>query len=195
MSTVPESTLDAVADGSYYAPHDVLGVHESTDGWVVRARRPMASSVTAVTSHGDRIPLAHVRSGIWEGTAPTRPEAYELIATYDGAPDFRADDPYRHLPTLGDVDQHLIREGRHEELWNVLGAHVHHFAGVDGVSFAVWAPNARAVRVVGSFNDWDGRSHAMRSLGSSGIWSCSSRGSRPVQPTSTRSSLRTMAGS
>ncbi len=171
MSTVPDEILDAVAGGAYHAPHDVLGPHQEADGsWVIRARRPMASSVTAVTGSGTEVALAHVRGGIWEGVATAQPESYELVATYDGAPDFRVDDPYRHLPTLGDVDQHLIREGRHEELWRVLGSHVRHYAGVSGVSFAVWAPNARAVRVVGDFNSWDGQSHAMRSLGSAGVW-------------------------
>ena len=81
----------------------------------------------------------------------------------------RADDPYRFLPTLGELDQHLIAEGRHEQLWSVLGAHVHDYAGyagpVHGTSFAVWAPNAQGVRVVGDFNFWDGRGYPMRALG------------------------------
>jgi len=170
MTTPSDSVLDAVATGSYHAPHDVLGAHRDGSGWTIRARRPMASTVTAVTATGDEVPLAHVRGGVWAGSTDAEPGAYELIATYDNAPDFRADDPYRHLPTLGEVDLHLIREGRHEELWRVLGAHVRHFTGADGVSFAVWAPDAQAVRVVGGFNDWDGQSHAMRSLGSSGVW-------------------------
>ncbi len=171
MSEISPEVLDAVASGSYYAPHDVLGPHRVADGtWVIRARRPMASAVRAIVSDGTEVALTHVRSGIWEGACATQPAAYELLATYDGAPDFRVDDPYRHLPTLGEMDQHLIGEGRHEELWNALGAHVHHFDGVSGVSFSVWAPNARAVRVVGGFNDWDGQGHALRSLGSSGVW-------------------------
>ncbi len=171
MSTVPDHILDAVAGGSYHAPHDVLGPHQQPDGsWVIRARRPMAATVTAVTADGADVPLAHVRGGVWEGETADQPAAYELVATYDGGPDFRSDDPYRHLPTLGEVDQYLIGEGRHEELWNVLGAHVRHFTGVTGVSFAVWAPHAQAVRVVGDLNGWDGASHAMRSLGSTGVW-------------------------
>ena len=79
-----------------------------------------------------------------------------------------SDDPYRHLPTLGEIDLHLIAEGRHEALWTVLGARVRPEAG--GTSFAVWAPNARGVRVIGDFNHWDGRAHPMRSLGGSGVW-------------------------
>jgi 1,4-alpha-glucan branching enzyme len=84
------------------------------------------------------------------------------------------DDPYRYLPTISEFDLHLVSEGRHEELWGVLGAHVRRYSGplgeVTGTSFAVWAPRARAVRVIGDFNGWDGRRTMMRSLGSSGVW-------------------------
>ena len=98
---------------------------------------------------------------------------YRVKATY-GDQVVEADDPYRFLPTLGDIDTYLIGEGRHEELWKVLGAHIKHFSGpmgeVSGVAFSVWAPNARAVRVVGDFNYWDGSATSMRSLGSCGVW-------------------------
>jgi len=171
MSDISDDVLDTVATGSFHAPHDVLGPHQLGDGrWVIRARRPMASSVTAITDEGTPVVLSHVRAGIWEGETSQQPNAYELVATYEDGPDFRADDPYRHLPTLGDIDRHLIAEGRHEQLWDALGAHVRHYDGVTGVSFAVWAPNARAVRVVGDFNSWDGQGHSLRSLGSSGVW-------------------------
>ena len=79
-------------------------------------------------------------------------------------------DPYRFLPTLGEMDLHLVGEGRHEELYAKLGAHVLEHQGVRGIAFAVWAPSARSVSVVGDFNSWDGRLNPMRSLGSSGIW-------------------------
>jgi 1,4-alpha-glucan branching enzyme len=79
-------------------------------------------------------------------------------------------DPYSFLPTLGELDIHLVMEGRHEQLYERLGAHVREIDGVTGTAFAVWAPNARSVSVVGDFNSWDGRLHPMRSLGSSGIW-------------------------
>ena len=73
-------------------------------------------------------------------------------------------------PTLGEVDLFLIGEGRHRRLWEVLGSHVRAHEGVEGTSFAVWAPNARAARVVGDWNGWDGRSDPMRPLGVSGVW-------------------------
>jgi 1,4-alpha-glucan branching enzyme len=119
--------------------------------------------------------MEHVHEGVFAATLPVSgvPD-YRLAVAYpapDGAgtlPETVTDDPYRHLPTLGEIDLHLIAEGRHEQLWRVLGAHVSEKA--DGTAFAVWAPNARGVRVIGDFNHWDGRAHPMRSLGSSGVW-------------------------
>ena len=98
---------------------------------------------------------------------------YRLEVDY-GQGAITVDDPYRFLPTLGEVDLHLVNEGRHELLWTVLGARVHHYRSatgdVTGTSFAVWAPGARGVRLEGDFNSWDGREHPMRELGESGIW-------------------------
>ena len=173
--TVTDEVLDTVAAGAYHDPHSVLGIHAGTDPqgaqeWTVRARRPLATSVTAVFADGTQVPLEHLRSGVWEGTRSGAPGRYEVVTTYPDAPDFVTDDPYRHMPSLGELDLHLVGEGRHEELWNVLGAHVRTMDGSTGTAFSVWAPNARAVRVVGDFNSWDGQGHAMRSMGASGVW-------------------------
>ncbi|MEV7691962.1 1,4-alpha-glucan branching protein GlgB [Microbacterium sp. NPDC089189] len=173
MSSIDPTVLDTVATGSFYAPHDVLGLHAdgaSDDRWIVRTRRPLAESVTAVFAGGERIPLAHVRAGIWEGRYEGPFTAYQVVATYEDGPTHVADDPYRYAPTIGELDLHLIREGRHEQLWDALGSHVRHHGGSEGTSFAVWAPNARAVRLIGDLNGWDGQGHALRSLGSSGVW-------------------------
>ncbi|WP_402842212.1 1,4-alpha-glucan branching protein GlgB [Microbacterium sp. GXS0129] len=168
--TIPTETLRAVAEGTYHAPHDVLGIHPCTDGVVVRARRPLAVTVAAQFADGTSLPLTHRIDGVWEGFTAGEPRAYTVETTYRDGTAWVADDPYRHTPTLGELDLHLIGEGRHEELWRVLGAHVRTHDAVEGVAFSVWAPNARSVRVVGPFNDWDGRSHAMRSMGGSGVW-------------------------
>ena len=173
--TPSDQLLDAVATGSHHDPHAVLGLHPGTDTegaptWTVRARRPLARSVTAVFGDGTRVPLEHVRSGIWEGTRAGAAGPYQLVATYSDGPDFVADDPYRHTPTIGELDLYLIGEGRHEQLWRVLGAHERDHDGSAGTAFTVWAPDARAVRVVGDFNGWDGQGHAMRSMGASGVW-------------------------
>ena len=99
---------------------------------------------------------------------------YRLAVAYDGGP-HEVDDPYRFLPTLGETDLHLVNEGRHELLWEVLGSRVHHYesalgGGVSGTAFAVWAPAAKGVRLKADFNSWDGREHPMRQLGQSGVW-------------------------
>ena len=152
-------------------PHSVLGAHEADDGGVVvRAYRPDAQAV--------RIKPGNVEAelkdpaGLWEALLPKAklPLSYELEVSYPDGNTFTVRDPYAFLPTLGELDLHLIGEGRLEELYGKLGAHVREIDGVAGTSFAVWAPNARSVSVVGEFNSWDGRLHPMRSLGGSGIW-------------------------
>ncbi|MGI9022650.1 MAG: 1,4-alpha-glucan branching protein GlgB [Acidimicrobiales bacterium] len=95
---------------------------------------------------------------------------YRFEVVYPGGQSFTVDDPYRFWPTLGDLDLHLFGEGRHRALWHHFGAHTREHQGVDGTAFAVWAPSARSVRVVGDFNSWDGRLCPMRVLGSSGVW-------------------------
>ncbi|WP_414601895.1 1,4-alpha-glucan branching protein GlgB [Micrococcus sp.] len=182
---VDPDVLAAVAQGRHHDPHAVLGAHPHPDGAAVtyRVLRPMARSVTVVRAgDGARVELTHEADGVFAGVG--RPPAaagvaagdYRLEVAYageDGADVvLEQDDAYRHLPTLGELDLHLIREGRHERLWEVLGARVRRDAdgAVLGTSFAVWAPNARAVRVIGDHNGWDGRAHAMRSLGASGVW-------------------------
>ena len=118
-------------------------------------------------------PWTRSASGLWAASAPGLAAGRIPIGCSfrfaDGA-DWERDDPYRFLPTLGELDLHLIGEGTHERLWEVLGAHPRSIEGVAGVAFAVWAPNARSVRVVGDFDRWDGRLFPMRSLGASGVW-------------------------
>ncbi len=121
-----------------------------------------------------RAPLGLVHDGgVYEAIIDGPTPDYRLDVVYNGE-HYVVDDPYRWLPTLGDVDLHLIGEGRHEQLWDVLGAHTRTYdtpnGAVTGTSFAVWAPNARGVRVAGDFNFWMGHSLPMRSLGSSGVW-------------------------
>ncbi|ABM08529.1 1,4-alpha-glucan branching enzyme [Paenarthrobacter aurescens TC1] len=174
---VDSETLERVAAGAYHAPHSVLGAHLDDHGHVtIRTVKHLAKSVVVVTEAG-RSDMTHEAHGVWaavlEPLQAGHVPDYRLEVVYDAEP-VTIDDPYHYLPTVGEVDLHLIGEGRHERLWDVLGAHVQHYRSalseVDGVSFAVWAPNAQAVRVKGDFNGWDGRQHGMRSLGSSGVW-------------------------
>lgn len=164
--------LGAAATGSYHDPHAVLGAQPYDGAVTVRALRPLAHAVAVVLEDGTTVPMEHEHDGIWVAVVP-RPEVerYRLRTTWAaGEEPVEAEDPYRFLPTLGELDLHLVREGRHEELWQVLGAHVRTVDGVDGTSFAVWAPSARAVQVIGGFNGWDGRQSSLRSLGASGVW-------------------------
>ncbi len=155
-------------------PHSFLGAHpHGKGGVVIRAFRPAARAVHVVDAKGKRTALAEVhQAGVFEGTikGATLPLAYELEVDYGEDGTFTVGDPYRFPPTLGDMDLHLAGEGRHEQLYAKLGAHVIEHEGVRGTAFAVWAPSARSVSVVGDFNSWDGRLHPMRALGASGIW-------------------------
>ena len=165
--------LDRLVDGSHFDPHSILGPHPDSTGITIRVLRPAADRVDLVTD-SSRIPMTHEHRGVWVTVVEgSQPPDYTIDVTYAGNV-IPGDDPYRFLPTLGEIDLHLIGEGRHEQLWQVLGAHVRSYdttrGRVDGVSFAVWAPNARGVRVAGDFNFWDGSAHPMRSLGSTGIW-------------------------
>jgi 1,4-alpha-glucan branching enzyme len=157
----------------HHDPHGVLGAHPARGGVVVRAYRPGAERVAVVPEGREPIRLRRVHpDGVFAGRVPgeSLPLRYRLEVTRPDGRTERVRDPYAFLPTLGELDLHLAGEGRHEDLYERLGAHVISVDDVDGVSFAVWAPNARSVSVVGDFNEWDGRAHALRSLGSSGIW-------------------------
>jgi 1,4-alpha-glucan branching enzyme len=166
---VSHAEIDRIVDGRHHDPHSVLGAHPGPGGTVVATLRPLAASVSVILPDGRRFPMQHVHQGVFAVTLPVAdvPD-YRLAVTYPDLPETVTDDPYRHLPTLGEIDLHLIAEGRHEQLWQVLGAHASEKA--DGTAFAVWAPNAQGVRVIGDFNHWDGRAYPMRSLGHSGIW-------------------------
>ncbi len=166
--------LAALVEGRHPRPHDALGQHpaavDGVEGFVIRAVRPLAETVTAVQKDGTRIPLEHVSRGLWQGFAPGAGQAYTLETGYAGAPSWTADDPYRFVPTVGELDLYLWGEGRHEQLWDMLGSHYRPHEDVVGTGFSVWAPHARAVRVIGDFNGWDGTQYAMRRLDDRGVW-------------------------
>jgi 1,4-alpha-glucan branching enzyme len=169
VDQVSLAEIDRLLAGHHYDPHAILGGHPGPDGVTIRALRPLAETATLILPGGSRVPMRHLYQGVFSVTVPgdAVPD-YRIAVRYPGGEETVGDDPYRHLPTLGEVDLHLIAEGRHEQLWTVLGARLRPALGA--TSFAVWAPNARGVRVIGDFNHWDGRAHPMRSLGGSGIW-------------------------
>jgi len=171
--------IDRLLRGEHSDPHSILGAHPAREsdevGVIVRAMMPHVTNIDCVLDDGRVLPLSRMASGLSDVFAAfipgeRLPLRYRLRFTFvDGAISER-DDPYSFLPTLGDIDLHLFNEGTHRQLWKKLGAHVRTIDGVRGVAFAVWAPNARRVSVVGEFCNWDGRVFPMRLLGSSGVW-------------------------
>jgi 1,4-alpha-glucan branching enzyme len=167
------SEIELVVRREHSDPHQVLGAHPSNGGVVVRAFRPAAEQVLARPRDGEPVELEQRHpAGLFEGMldGAELPLRYELVVSYPDGNTFTLDDPYAFPPTFGELDLHLAGEGRHEDIYERLGAHVRELEGVRGTSFAVWAPSASAVSVVGDFNGWDGRLHPMRSLGASSIW-------------------------
>jgi 1,4-alpha-glucan branching enzyme len=166
------AAAEAIASGQHRDPHSVLGLHPVGDGSVVRLWRPEAASVTVLLDGTDPVPTEQTAPGFFEAYLPSPVKAadYRIQVAYPDGGQFEVRDAYAFWPTFGEMDLHLAGEGRHEELWRRMGAHILDVEGVSGTAFAVWAPNARSVRVVGDFNSWDGRLHQMRQLGGSGIW-------------------------
>ncbi len=173
-SSVDVGELDRLVDGTHRDPHRVLGPHPHGGALTIRVLAPGAKAVQ-VDSEDGLTSLEHEHRGVWVGLLE-RPDTvgYRLRVTDPGGEATTVDDPYRFLPTLGDVDLHLFGEGRHERLWTVLGAHPRSYrepaGSMSGTSFAVWAPNALGVRLIGDFNGWEGAARPMRSLGASGVW-------------------------
>src|SRR5689334_18244990 len=166
------SEADQLISRTNANPHGYLGAHPENGSVVVRAFRPAAAAVEVVGPDGKHEALKQVHpGGVFEGRIKGElPLHYTLAVDYGDSGTITIEDPYRFLPTIGELDVHLLGEARHEELWERLGAHVREVDGLVGTAFAVWAPSARAVSVVGDFNYWDGRLRPMRSLGSYGIW-------------------------
>jgi len=168
-----KSEIERLVARDHHDPHGILGAHPTRGGVVVRAFRPGAQKAVAHVDGRDPVRLRRLHpEGVFAGRIPgaTLPLRYELEVSYPDGRLVTLRDPYAFAPTLGELDLHLAAEGRHEELYERLGAHPRRIDGVDGVAFAVWAPNARTVSVAGDFNGWDARIHPLRSLGASGIW-------------------------
>lgn len=171
---IPEADLNLLLAQSHWAPHDFYGWHASDHGSVVRTRQIGAQQVELLFD-GESVAMTPLGHDIWAVRLDQRQALdYRFEVTWPGDSPRVLADPYHFLPTLGELDLYLIGEGRHEQLWKVLGANVRRYdttlGHVAGTAFAVWAPNARAVAVIGDFNGWNPDQHPMRSLGSSGVW-------------------------
>ena len=167
---ISRGTIDAVVRGRHRNPFAVLGMHEANGGVMLRAFVPGADTVDALTRDGD--PLGSLKrrhaAGFFEGALPRRTGYLLRAANAEG--EWTVDDAYAYGPVLGPLDVWLLGEGTHARLYDRLGAHLIEHEGVAGAHFAVWAPNARRVSVVGDFNHWDGRRHVMRKRGAGGVW-------------------------
>ena len=163
--------IEAVVQARHGDPFALLGPHPVGGGTAIRAFIPNVDSVELVARDtGLTIgPLKRVHeAGFWAATFPQVPP-YRFHVTI-GELSFETEDPYSFPPLLGDVDIYLLAEGRHRDFASILGAHVTEIDGVSGTRFAVWAPNARRVSVVGDFNFWDGRRNPMRMRHGPGVW-------------------------
>jgi 1,4-alpha-glucan branching enzyme len=172
VGSLPNGEIDGLLALRHANPHSVLGAHAMAGGLVVRAFRPEAERIQVIFD-GQSHAMKRLRTeGLFELQLPGGefPFAYQLEIRYPENRSFTLRDPYSFLPTLGDVDVYLAGEGRHEELWKKLGSHPCTLDGASGVAFAVWAPEAEGISVVGDFNGWDGRLHMLRKIGASGIW-------------------------
>ena len=154
-------------------PHGFLGMHHGPDGKgiVVRVYDPAAEKVSLQIEHESYEMTDFEGNGLFMIWFPEAVKHFNyLLKRKYGSEIFTAEDPYHFLPSLGEMDQYLFNQGEHLRIYDVLGGHIRHYNDQTGVAFAVWAPNAERVSVVGNFNCWDGRRHQMRLLGSSGIW-------------------------
>ncbi|MCC2095861.1 MAG: 1,4-alpha-glucan branching protein GlgB, partial [Hyphomicrobiales bacterium] len=168
--TVDKATADALLAGRHGDPFAVLGPHATPRGRIVRALLPGARRVEVLSRCGDFLGALEQkqRQGLFTGLAGGD-ESYVFRIEWPGAVQI-TEDPYSFGPLTGDLDLHLIAQGRHHGLHDCLGAHIATFGTVTGVRFAVWAPNAQRVAVIGDFNGWDKRRHAMRLRHEAGIW-------------------------
>ena len=164
----------AILEGTHHDPHQWLGMHPAAGGQIVRAYVPEAVACHCVELvDRRRYPLMPIdERGIFESFVPQKTEkfAYRIQAEWNGGARHEFYDPYAFLPTISEHDLYLFNEGTDRQVYQKLGAHCRTIDGISGVSFAVWAPSAKRVSVVGDFNHWDGRRHMMRSMGSSGVW-------------------------
>jgi len=161
--------VEAILAGAHNDPFRVLGPHKGSTGWTVHAFLPQAMDASVLVG-GKTYPMRKLHAeGLFEGALPGDPAPYKLLLTLWNGKHVELDDPYRFPPLLTEFELHLHGEGTNYESYSTLGAHLLDCESVPGVRFAVWAPNAYVVAVVGDFNEWDERRHPMR-LRTGGIW-------------------------
>ncbi|THF47239.1 1,4-alpha-glucan branching protein GlgB [Allorhizobium terrae] len=171
MAPAP-AVVDAILSGQHTDPFAVLGVHNSKDGFVARCFIPGAETITAMALDGTMLGDLNCLhpDGFFAGIVAVKAIQPLRYRATRGDVEWSVTDPYSFGPVLGPMDDYFVREGSHLRLFDKMGAHPLHHQGADGFHFAVWAPNAKRVSVVGDFNEWDGRRHVMRLRRDTGIW-------------------------
>jgi len=176
-TTASPEEINLILRAAHTDPFHVLGLHfveiDGQPAAVVRAFLPHAGEAWVVRGpeEADVVPLQRIhQDGFFEAVFPGEQSVFPYRLRTDDGGVHEFDDPYRFPPVLSDFDLHLLAEGQHFKSYQKLGAHVTEVGGVRGVAFAVWAPNAQRVSVVGDFNNWDGRCHPMRVRGATGVW-------------------------
>jgi len=173
---LPSESIDSIVGASNADPFAVLGPHRVTldgePGWAVRAFLPWAARLQVVQQNGAAHEMERLHpAGVFEARIPGEESfGYVLRATDPVGHEVDLRDPYSFGPLLSELDLYLIGEGTHHRTYEKLGAHIREVGDARGVHFAVWAPNAARVSVVGNFNNWDGRVNPMRLHPSQGIW-------------------------
>ena len=164
--------IEAIIHGRHADPFKVLGLHASGKSWIARAFVPGAETITAQSLDGRSLGALERRhdAGFFEGKVKTTKHQALRYACANAGSSWTIADPYSLGPVLGPQDDYYLGEGNHLRLYDKLGAHPLMHEGVEGVHFAVWAPNAERVSVSGDFNGWDGRRHVMRKRLEVGVW-------------------------
>ena len=169
---IDEQSLDKLIHLRHSNPHQVLGPTLDSNGVTIRTYCPGADQIEVVTVSKKKFVMRRIHdSGVFETVLPKAAKIPSYRFNIQSSGEVKTiRDPYSFPPTIGELDLHLFAEGKHEQVYKRLGAHVMKIGRVSGVAFSVWAPQAAGVSVVGDFNGWDGRFHAMRMLGNSGVW-------------------------
>ena len=163
-------TIDQIIHFQHESPHDFLGAHQVDGQWLIRAYEPDAKQVTILIDDQTLI-MPHIRDGIYILKLDQQPQThYQLKVSYTNT-EITKHDPYNFLPSMGELDLYLLQQGNHQELYKALGSECIEVDGIPGVRFSVWAPEAKAVAVIGNFNSWNNTRNPLRKLmGSPGIW-------------------------